>query len=162
NNTITSSTSTATSKGDGIRMVGFGSASTVANFSKGTINANTITNFPSDAGMLIFGGNATSTGAPAGTYGTDTSTNATQITNNISDTAVDGLLLNSINGWGHANVRVLKNTIGGPIESPPSGTVYGIRVAEGNINSSGDSTCLEISGNTTAGNDDGAGTKAPG
>ncbi|HEX3558934.1 MAG TPA: Ig-like domain-containing protein, partial [Pyrinomonadaceae bacterium] len=265
NNTITSSTSTATSKGDGIKLVGFGSGSTVANYSKGTINANTISNFPSDAGIFFAGGNGTSAAAPAGTYGSDISTNAIKITNNtiagqsaaagigtqgiftslngtgtgffnitsnsitnvlgiaiatgangnttyngiilsntinahninnsagigggttntfgtsdtptynakigdgtvagannISNTFGNGILINSINGVGHTNVRILKNTVAVPIESPPSGTVYGIRVAEGNINSSGDSICLDISANTTAGNDDGAGTHAPG
>src|SRR5207248_177340 len=82
--------------------------------------------------------------------------------NHISNTFGNGILINSINGLGHTNVRILDNTVAVPIESPPSGTVYGIRVAEGNINSSSDSTCLDIVGNTTAGNDDGAGTHAPG
>ncbi len=263
NNTITSSTNIALSKGDGIRLVGFGSASTVASFSKATINQNTITNFPSDAGIFFAGGNATSTGAPAGTYGTDTGSNAIAITNNIisgqsaangmgtqgiftslngrgtgnflitgnsitnvkgigiatgsnglttytaiitgntivahninssagigggttntfantdtptynarigdgtagganhiSFTDGNGILMNSISATGHINVRILTNTVTAPTNG--SGTTYGIRVAAGNINSVDDAVCLEISGNTTAGDNDGAGTIAPG
>jgi hypothetical protein len=270
NNTFTSSTSQATSKGQGIKLVGFGSASTVAKFNKATINNNHINNFPSDAGILIQGGNATSAAAPAGVYGSDISTNAIKITNNvitgqsaaaglgtqgiltatngvgsgffvitgnqitnvlgigiatgangdttytgiitgntinahninssagigggttntfgtsdtptynvkigdgtvagannISNTNGNGILMNSINGTGHTNVRILKNTVAAPVGAPgtpASGTTYGIRVAEGNINSSGDTICLDIVGNTTAGDNDGGAppTIAPG
>ena len=68
-NTITSTTSTATSKGTGIRLAGSGSATTVASISRATIDQNTVTNFPSAAGIMVQGGNATSPAAPAGVYG---------------------------------------------------------------------------------------------
>jgi len=68
-NTITSTTSQTTSKDTAIKLVGFGSASTVASITQATIDNNTISNFPSNAGILVLGGNSTSTSAPAGTYG---------------------------------------------------------------------------------------------
>ncbi len=263
NNTLTSSTSTGSSKGSAIRLVGFGSASTVASFTKVTINQNTITNFPSDAGILFLGGNSTSTGAPAGTYGTDLSTNPIAITNNvisgqsaanemgtqgintalngrgtgffviannsitnvkglgigfgsnglttytgsitgntivahnifgsagigggttstfsstdtpvlnlsigdgtpggannISQTNGNGILVNTIGATGQAHVRIRTNTVAAPTSA--SGTTYGIRVSSGNASSANETVCLEISGNTTAGDNDGAGTIAPG
>jgi large repetitive protein len=263
NNTLTSSTSTGSSKGSAIRLVGFGSASTVASFTKVTVNQNTITNFPSDAGILFLGGNSTSTGAPAGTYGTDLSTNPIAITNNvisgqsaanqmgtqgintalngrgtgffviannsitnvkglgigfgsnglttytgsitgntivahnifgsagigggttstfsstdtpvlnlsigdgtpggandISQTNGNGILVNTIGATGQAHVRIRTNTVAAPTAA--SGTTYGIRVSSGNASSANETVCLEISGNTTAGDNDGAGTIAPG
>jgi hypothetical protein len=63
---------------------------------------------------------------------------------------------------GHLNARILRNTVATPIENPPSGTTYGIRVDAGNAPSVDDAVCLDTSGNTTSGNDDGAGTHAPG
>jgi hypothetical protein len=265
NNSLTSSTSTATSKSTAILLQCLGSASTVSSITKGTINTNTIANFPSNAGIFVSGGNATSTGAPAGTYGADSttniiaingntitgqsaaaglgtqgiaitlngrgtgnfSTNSNQITNvqgnaiqisafgnttlttfvlantinahninnsqgigagtgntfaasdtptlnikigdgtvgnsnNITNTFGNGILIVARSATGHVNARVLRNTVGTPIESPPSGTVYGIRVDAGNLPSVDDAVDLEISNNTTSGNDDGAGTHAPG
>ena len=265
NNSLTSSTSTATSKSTAILLQCLGSASTVSSITKGTINTNTIANFPSNAGIFVSGGNATSAGAPAGTYGADSTTNIiaingntitgqsaaaglgtqgiaitlngrgtgnfsannNQITNvlgnaiqisafgnttlttfvlantinahninnsqgvgagtgntfassdtptlnikigdgtvgnsnNISNTFGNGILIVARSATGHVNARVLRNTVGTPIENPPSGTVYGIRVDAGNLPSVDDAVDLEISNNTTSGNDDGAGTHAPG
>jgi Bacterial Ig domain len=266
-NTLTSSTSTSTSKSTAILLECLGSASTVSSISKGTINSNVITNFPSNAGIFIAGGNATSTGAPAGTYGTDATTNIIAINsntitgqsaavglgtqgitvtlngrgtgffsansnsitnvlgngiqpsafglttlnmfvigntinahnkfasqgigagtgntfantdtptlnikigdgtvsgvNNISNTDGNGILIVARSATGHVNARVLKNTVAAPIDSPPSGTSYGIRLDAGNAasGSAGDTVCLDISGNTTAGDNDGAGTIASG
>src|SRR6185295_6919114 len=68
-NTITSTTSTATSKGIGIRFIAFGSATTIANVTTATIANNTVSNFPSAAGIMAQGGNGNAAG-PAGTFGT--------------------------------------------------------------------------------------------
>jgi hypothetical protein len=67
-NTITSTSSTATSKGSGIRLVAFGSATTVANVTKATIANNVISNFPSANGILASGGNGNAAG-PSGIFG---------------------------------------------------------------------------------------------
>lgn len=82
-NTITSPTSTATSKGSGIKIILIGTASTVSNLTKATISNNTISNFPSDAGIEVKGGNtaATGTGGMLGTPGN--MTNLISITNNL-------------------------------------------------------------------------------
>jgi hypothetical protein len=92
NNTITSSVQGGTaiacgatpatcSKGTGIRFVAFGSASTVANVTKATINGNTITNFPAANGILASGGNGNAAGT-GGTFGTNAA-NPIAIQNNI-------------------------------------------------------------------------------
>ncbi|HVQ38436.1 MAG TPA: LamG-like jellyroll fold domain-containing protein, partial [Pyrinomonadaceae bacterium] len=81
-NTITSSTSVASSLGSGVHIQALGSTSTVSNVTKGNISNNTITNFPSDAGIEVKGGNSTATGA-GGTMGTPgDATNIINITGN--------------------------------------------------------------------------------
>jgi hypothetical protein len=67
-NTITSSTSTATSNGSGVRVLIGGTASTVAHLTRGSFSNNVITNFPSGGGILVNGGNSNSAGS-AGTLG---------------------------------------------------------------------------------------------
>ncbi len=265
NNILTSATSTASSKSTAILLQCLGSASTVSSITKGTINLNTITNFPSNAGIFVSGGNSTSSSAPVGTYGADALTNIIAINNNtivgqsspnqmgtqgiavvlngrgtgnfiastngitnvkgnaiqvsafglttlnmfvignrinahnlvasqgvgagtgnsfatsdtptlnlkvgdgtaagannISNTDGNGILIVARSATGHVNARVLTNTVGTPIDSPPSGTTYGIRVDAGNAPSVDDAVCLEIAGNTTSGDNDGFGTIAPG
>jgi hypothetical protein len=68
-NTITSSTLAASSLGSGIHIQALGSASTVSNITRASISNNTITNFPSDGGIEVKGGNSTATG-PGGSMGT--------------------------------------------------------------------------------------------
>ena len=70
NNDITSSTSGTASAGSGLRVLLGGSAGTVANVSGGSLNGNTIRNFPNGAGIALYGGNITSAGASAATIGT--------------------------------------------------------------------------------------------
>ncbi|HEU5102114.1 MAG TPA: Ig-like domain-containing protein [Roseiflexaceae bacterium] len=82
-NTITSSTSTTTSKGSGIRLVAFGSASTVANVTRATIDGNTITNFPSANGILASGGNRNA-GGSAGIFGTNGASSIVITNNTVS------------------------------------------------------------------------------
>ncbi len=82
NNTITSPTSTASSKGSGIRLQALGSATTAATVTKATLANNVISNFPSGAGIVAQGGNSTA-GGPAATFGTPgNGTNLISITGN--------------------------------------------------------------------------------
>lgn len=83
NNTITSDTSNANSAGSGIRLIAFGSATTVASVTSATINNNIVTNFPSGSGIMAQGGNANAGGPATGVIGN--AANAAQtiaITNN--------------------------------------------------------------------------------
>ena len=123
-NTITSTTSTATSKGSGIRLVAFGSAAGVANVTKADINNNTISNFPSAGGIIAFGGNAnTSGGAPAGVYGTlNSATDIINITGNTIKGQNSGNKMGtnaiqaSVAGRGQGNYNISNNgTIANPI-----------------------------------------------
>jgi VCBS repeat-containing protein len=84
NNSITSSTDITKSLSTGISIALFGSTTTVASLTQATIDQNTITNFPSNAGILVAGGNASGTGTPtgpAGVYGQDAA-HQIQINNN--------------------------------------------------------------------------------
>ena len=115
NNVISSSTSTATSKGSGIRLVAFGSASTVASVNDATIDNNTISNFPSGAGIVAQGGNANSTGA-AGTFGIpNNASNLIAITNNRIAGASAAVKMNAhaiqatVNGKGQGNFDISNN-----------------------------------------------------
>jgi hypothetical protein len=121
-NTITSSSSTATSKGHGIRFIAFGSASTIANVTKATIANNIVSNFPSGAGIMAQGGNGNAAG-PAGTFGTPGSgTNVISITGNrvagfsaANRIATQGILA-VVNGKGQGNFDVSSNgTVANPI-----------------------------------------------
>jgi hypothetical protein len=67
--TISSSTSESTSKGEGIALHLLGSTTTVASLTKAEIEKDTITNFPSGSGIDLQGGNTQSSTAPSGTYG---------------------------------------------------------------------------------------------
>lgn len=83
NNAITSTTSTASSKGSGIRVQALGSASGAASITKGELNGNTIANFPSGAGIVVSGGNVSSASAPAGNFGTNSTAGLFKIDNNV-------------------------------------------------------------------------------
>jgi hypothetical protein len=69
NNTLTSSTSAAQSLGDGILILTQGSAATTSHLETGSISNNTISNFPSGAGILVGGGSGSSTNNAAATLG---------------------------------------------------------------------------------------------
>ncbi|MEY2494848.1 MAG: large repetitive protein [Verrucomicrobiota bacterium] len=108
NNSITSSTSTATSKGSGIRLLGFGNASSTSNITKATIASNSIFNFPFGAGITAQFGNNSS--GPPGAWGTvGSSTNRIFIQNNIiqGQSAANPMNTNAIimtlTGKGQAN-----------------------------------------------------------
>jgi hypothetical protein len=57
NNTLSSSTSAAVSLGNALNILAQGSASTTAHITGGSIANNTISNFPSGAGIFVAGGN---------------------------------------------------------------------------------------------------------
>jgi large repetitive protein len=67
-NTITSTTSSTTSKGYGIQLVGTGNATTAHSLTRATITGNTIRHFPSGGGIQVSYGNASATG-PGGFAG---------------------------------------------------------------------------------------------
>ena len=90
-NTITSTNSTATSKGSGIRFIAFGSAGTTASVTRATIADNVVSNFPSAAGIQAQGGNANAAGT-GGFFGTPG--NATDVI------AITG---NTVRGFSAAN-----------------------------------------------------------
>ncbi len=123
-NSITSTTSAATSLGSGIRLIANGSATTVANVTKATLNGNTILNFPAGAGILAFGGNGNlAAGAPAGIYGTaGHATNIINITNNTIQGASSANKMGTfaiqanVNGRGQGNYNISGNgTVANPI-----------------------------------------------
>jgi large repetitive protein len=125
-NSITSTTSAATSLGSGIRLIANGSATTVANVTKATLNGNTILNFPAGAGILAFGGNGnTAGGAPAGVYGT----------------AGDGFLA------GDNVINITNNTIQGQNSANKMGTF----AIQANVNGRGQGN-FNITGNGTVAN----------
>jgi large repetitive protein len=72
NDTFTSDTLGTNSLGTAIRITLHGTATTVGSITTGTFDNDTITNFPSGAGILIQGGNTTAaSGVPNGTYGSN-------------------------------------------------------------------------------------------
>ncbi|MEO8379359.1 MAG: Ig-like domain-containing protein [Acidobacteriota bacterium] len=128
NNTITSTTSTATSKGSAIRLIAIGSAGGAASVTKGSLSNNIITNFPSGAGILAQGGNATLAG-PASTFGlAGNAANVVTISGNrIAGNAAQRMGTNAIvtgvNGKGQGNFDISGNgTVANPITNI-SGTV---------------------------------------
>jgi hypothetical protein len=122
NNIITSTNSTATSKGSGIRLIAFGSATTVASVTAATISGNTISNFPSGAGILALGGNSNAAGA-AGTYGiAGSATDIVSITGNTIKGNSPAIRMGtnaiqaSVNGKGQGNFDISNNgTLANPI-----------------------------------------------
>ncbi len=122
NNIITSTNSTATSKGSGIRLIAFGSATTVASVTAATISGNTISNFPSGAGIIAQGGNANAAGV-AGTFGiAGSATDIIGITGNTikgNSPAIrmgTNAIVTSVNGKGQGNFNISNNgTLANPI-----------------------------------------------
>ena len=132
NNSITSSTSTASSKGSGILVAAFGNASTVASVTKATIDSNTITNFPSAPALQVQGGDANSVSAPSGTVGiAGDATNIIAITNNTIAGASGSIRIGAegiialVNGKGQGNFNIsgnsVRNTTGTGISSSSFG-----------------------------------------
>lgn len=68
-NTITSPVAAADSASSGVRILAYGSTTTAATVSGGSVSGNTITGFPNGAGIMLQGGNAASAAAPSGGLG---------------------------------------------------------------------------------------------
>jgi hypothetical protein len=139
NNTITSSTSAANSNGSGIQFNAFGGpgGGTTASISKATINLNQITNFPSDSGIQVEGGNAVEGGASS-TMGSGG--NPIAITNNTisgqnaaNRIGTQGILFN-VNGTGTGNFNVSGNNITNTVGNAISNNVFGDAVVTSVIN----------------------------
>jgi hypothetical protein len=152
-NTITSSTSSATSHGSGIRLLGFGNAASTSNITKATISSNTIMNFPGGAGITSQVGNNTS--GPAGAWGTvGSAVNRIFIQSNIiqGQSAVNPMNTNAIlmtlTGKGQANWLADSNgTVGQPIANI-GGTEIGVTVRGVNPTATCDITNNRIVGIT--------------
>ncbi len=119
-NSISSSTSAASSLGNGIHIFAQGSAATSAHITTGAISNNAISNFPSGEGILIAGGSGNAANVTSSTLGA----NGTPIT--ISGNAIAGTLASkmgsnairaSFNGQvGVSNFSITGNgTVGTPI-----------------------------------------------
>jgi hypothetical protein len=165
NNNITSSTSIATSKGTGIRLIGFGSATTVGNITKATINQNRVSNFPSGNGIMVQGGNAANAGigiphptSPAGTYGTDAA-NPIAITNNTisgqsaaNRIAAQGIIA-VVNGKGTGFYTISNNSVSNTTGTSISVSSFGFATITAIITSN-----TLIANNTAGAQGIGAGT----
>lgn len=124
NNTITSDTVGANTLGSGIRLIAFGSATTVASVTSATINNNIVTNFPTGAGIMAQGGNANAGGPSTGVIGN--AANAAQtitITNNrvSGQSAANRIntqaILTVVNGRGTGRFDVSSNgTLANPVQ----------------------------------------------
>lgn len=114
NNTMTSTASTATSKGSAIRLLAFGSATTAANVTAANLSDNVITNFPSGAGIVAHGGNTNLSG-PAPTFGMPGNAGAkvTISGNTIAGSGAQRMGTNaiatSVNGQGQGNFDISDN-----------------------------------------------------
>jgi hypothetical protein len=155
NNTVTSSTSVATSLGSGIQFLAQGSATTLANITKATITNNIISNFPSGAGINI-GGGSTAT-ASSITLGIPSSANAITITgnriqgaSNVNRMGTNAIIatINSCNG--QSNFIISNNgTVANPVTN-----IAGVVISHfvgGNINSEATINGNVLVSNNTAG-----------
>ncbi len=141
NNTITSSTNAASSLGSGVLILTQGSAATTAHFTTGSINTNSINNFPSGAGILIGGGSGNAANNNSATLGA----NATPI--NITSNTINGgatrmgtnAIQISFNGQvGVSNFNIINNPLltnfqGIGITVFMGGTVTGTTIVNANI-----------------------------
>jgi uncharacterized repeat protein (TIGR01451 family) len=152
NNILTSSTSSGTTHGSAIRLLGSGHAGGVSSITKALINANTITNFPGGAGITAQYGNPV-IGGPAGVWGTPGSaTNQIKITGNFingqsaANPVGANAILMTLTGAGQANWLADSNgTVGNPI-SNIAGTEIGVTVRGANAVATCDITNNHITG----------------
>jgi hypothetical protein len=157
-NTVTSSTSAATSLGSGIRLLGFGHAAGVSNITKALIDSNTVTNFPAGAGITAQYGNTAA--AIAGTWGTvGSATNRIVISNNLikGQSSVNPMNTNAIlmtlTGAGQANWLADSNgTVADPIANI-GGTEIGVTIRGASAVATCDITNNHIQGIVNVGAD---------
>lgn len=144
NNTLTSSTSAASSQGPGISLIAYGSAGTVAHVTRANINNNVVNNFPGGVGIQAQGGNANAVGSP-GTFGVPGhATNIINITGNrvvgaspanrIGGEAIVAL----VGGHGQGNFNVANNgTVANPLANMTgigiSNSTFGLAITTSSI-----------------------------
>ena len=141
NNTITSSTSTATSKGSGILVTAFGGPSAVASITKATIDTNMINNFPSAPALQVQGGDANAAGPATGTVGiANNVTNVVAITNNTIAGAssanrigAEGIIA-LVNGKGQGNFNISGNNVSNTTGIGISSSAFGFANVTETIN----------------------------
>ncbi len=163
-NTITSTNSTATSKGSGIRFIAFGSAATIANVTRATIANNIISNFPSATGIMAQGGNGNAAG-PAGVFGTAGSgSDIIAITGNrvAGFSAANRLgtqaILAVVNGKGQGNFNVSSNgTVANPLTNSIGTTIAVSSLGQAVVTATVSSNVI-VSNNAAGANGIGAGT----
>jgi uncharacterized repeat protein (TIGR01451 family) len=170
NNTLTSYTTTGgggtTSVGSGIRIVAFGSASTVASITTATLDNNIINNFPGAVGINVQCGNANSAAAPSSTCGTPgNATNVIAITNDQINKPGNGSTVKTggegiialVNGVGQGNFNISGNNVqqntGTSISSSAFGNAQVTEIISGNV---------VVSNNTVASQGIGVGTSTTG
>jgi large repetitive protein len=166
NNTITSSTSTATSSGSGIRWLTRGGSSSAADITKATINNNVINNFPSGVGLQVQCGNANSEVAQAADCGTaGHATNILNITNNKINgnglgstvkTGAEGMIA-LVNGVGQGNFNITGNEVRNTTGTSISSSAFGDAVVTETISSN-----TIVSNNTVGSQGIGIGTSTTG
>ena len=115
NNTITSTSSTETSKGVGVRLIATGSESTVANVTRATISNNIVSGFPNASGILLSAGNVDMAG-PSGVFGVaGSSTDVIAVTGNLvagfssTDRFGASAIAAVVNGMGQGNFDISNN-----------------------------------------------------
>jgi VCBS repeat-containing protein len=123
NNTLTSSTSAAQSLGNGILILTQGSAATTSHLTTGSISNNTISRFPSGAGILVGGGSGSSTNNTSATLGAGgTPINVTgnfiagQSAGNRMGTNAIQVSFNGQNGVSNFNISG-NGTVGNPLRN---------------------------------------------
>jgi Bacterial Ig domain/Carboxypeptidase regulatory-like domain len=162
-NTVTSSTDAASTNGSGVRLIALGSTGTVANVTTATVANNIISNFPSGSGIIVEGGNS-STSGPSGAFGTPGTGNVIAITGNqikgqSSANKMDGSAIQAaVSGKGQGNFDISNNgTVANPITNM-LGTailcaVNGNTTGTFNVNNN-----VIVANNTVASNGIGGGT----
>ncbi|MDL5056227.1 Ig-like domain-containing protein [Geitlerinema calcuttense] len=135
-NQITSSTSTATSVAPGIRILAYSGA----DVTRATISNNTVTNFPSDAGIMVVGGNATEGGNSSDFGVPGSATDIIAITGNTisgqsaaNRIGTQGILV-SVNGSGTGNFNISNNSVSHTVGNSISLNVFGDAVVVSTIN----------------------------
>jgi len=137
-NVIASATTTALSKGSGIRVRMSGSATAASHLTKASFANNTITSFPGGSGIVVLGGNVSTTG-PGGTLGVaGDATNVVAITGNIvrGQSAANRMASNAVSfavSGGNASSRSQGNAniSGNGTVANPLGNTGGITIAAG-------------------------------
>jgi len=141
-NTLTSSTSAASSLGSAILVLSQGSATTTSHLTTGSISNNTISNFPSGAGIFVGGGSGNATNTASATLGangtpisiTNNSISGQSILNRLGTNAIQ-VTFNGQAGISNFNISnnpTLTNVSGLGISVFMGGSVTGSTTVNGN------------------------------